>query len=153
MTEKDKLEQAAEDLGFDESIEEPLIIGLPEGHTSQIWAKETDTDKSFFMEKPSQLQCAAMRAALYFWKVLRLVEVIVTEDGGLNSHVHLRFDEVETSLKLPDELRGGVVPPVRVVANLILGQLNDEAIKSRGTMGADEEETTQKRKMSLSDEL
>jgi hypothetical protein len=154
MTEKDKLMTAAEDLGFDECLEPPAIIGLPSGHACQVHAKEGEEGKSFYLDKPSQIQCAAMRAVMYFWKVLRLVEAIVTEDADLNSHVLMRFEAAEVELDLPDEMRGGVVTPVRVVANLILGRLNDEAIQTRGTMGVkDEEEITQKRPLPLPDDL
>lgn len=150
MTEKEKLIEAASVLGFDNVDEKPTIMGLPDDHTTQIWVKEQIGGGSkLFLGKPSKVQCAAMRSVLYFWKVLRLVEVAVTEDKELDSYVHLRFYKVNVDVKLPDTLSGGVVTPVRVVSNLILGQLNDYAIQTRGRMTNETEEVTQVKKIIL----
>jgi len=152
MSEKEKLLEAAEQLKFEVTEEEPAVIGLPAGQTCQCRARIDGDKRTIFVGKPSQIQCAAMRAVLYFWKILRLVEAVATEDEKLNSYIIVRLDGVEdTVLDLPDEMRGGVVTPVRVMGNLILGRLNDDAFKTRGTMG-EVEEVTQRKKFTLPDD-
>lgn len=150
MKEKAKLLEAAEKLGFTQVDEEPMIGGLPGGHTAQLWAKEQIGGGSkLYVGKPSKVQCAAMRAILYLWKVLRLVESSVTEDEQLDSHVVLRFYKANVTVKLPDEMSGGVLTPVRVISNLILGQLLDESIDTRGQMDEKVEEITQVKKVQV----
>jgi len=153
MKEKKKLLEAAEALGFVQTEETPVIPGYPEGYTCQLWAKEQIGGGSkLYLDKPSKIQCAAMRAVLYFWKILRLVEASVAEDSSLDSFLVLRFYKTTMEIKLPDEMAGGVLTPVRVLSNLILGQILDEAIKTRGLMDAQVEEITQVKKMQLPDD-
>jgi hypothetical protein len=153
MKEKKKLIEAAEALGFVQTDETPVIPGYPEGYTCQLWAKEQIGGGSkLFLDKPSKIQCAAMRAVLYFWKILRLVEASVAEDSSLDSFLVLRFYKTTMEIKLPDEMAGGVLTPVRVLSNLILGQILDEAIKTRGLMDEAVEEITQVKKMKLPDD-
>ncbi|MBW2262253.1 MAG: hypothetical protein JRG91_09800 [Deltaproteobacteria bacterium] len=153
MKEKEKLIEAAHALGFMETEDRPVIPGYPEDYTCQLWAKEQIGGGSkLFVDKPSKIQCAAMRAVLYLWKVLRLVEVSVAEDSKLDSHVVLRFYKTTVEIDLPDEMAGGVLTPVRVISNLILGQILDDAIKTRGLMDEQVEEITQVKKIQLPDD-
>jgi hypothetical protein len=153
MKEREKLIEAAGVLGFQETDERPVIPGYPEGYTCQAWAKEKiGGGSNLFLDKPSKIQCAAMRAILYFWKILRLVEASVAEDAKLNSYAVLRFYKSTMEIKLPDEMAGGVLTPVRVLSNLILGQILDEAIKTRGLMEEQVEEITQVKKIQLPDD-
>ena len=153
MKEKEKLIEAAHALGFMETEDRPVIPGYPEGYTCQLWAKEQIGGGSkLFVDKPSKIQCAAMRAVLYLWKILRLVEASVAEDSKLDSHVVLRFYKATVEIGLPDEMAGGVLTPVRVISNLILGQILDDAIKTRGLMDEQVEEITQVKKIQLPDD-
>lgn len=153
MKEKQKLIDAASTLGFKETEEKPVIPNYPEGYACQIWAKEQIGGGSkLYLDKPSKIQCAAMRAVLYFWKILRLVEASVAETSGLDSFLVLRFYKTTMEIKLPDEMAGGVLTPVRVLSNVIMGQMLDEAIKTRGLMDEQTEEITQVKKMKLPDD-
>ena len=75
---------------------------------------------------------------------MRIVETILV---GV-----LRFYKSTMEIKLPDEMAGGVLTPVRVCSNLILGEILDEAIKTRGLMEEQVEEITQVKKMQLPDD-
>lgn len=138
MKELTKLEQAAETLEFQITSKVPATSPVIGGRTYQVCALDDPFDKKLFLNKPSSLQCQAMRAILYFWKVLRLREAVVYENDEGNPAVKLDFGENRVEVELPSELGMGPVSPVRMIANLVFGKLHDEAIATRGVMASEE---------------
>jgi hypothetical protein len=108
------------------------------GQTYQLCAVDDPFKKKLFINNPDKLQCMAMRAMLYFWKILRIREAVVFNDQQGSPVVTLDFGEgVRVQIDLPAELGMTPVSPVRMIANLVFGKLHDEAIATRGVMTSD----------------
>ncbi len=138
MKELQKLKEAAHALDFSEASRIPPVSPLIGGRTYQICAVDDPFAKKIYFNHPNSIQCQAMRAIIYFWKVLRIREAIVYDYGEKGAAVKLDFGEARMDVELPAEIGVSPVSPVRMVANLVIGKLHDEAIATRGKMLSEE---------------
>jgi hypothetical protein len=134
MKELEKLEQAAESLDFQVTSRIPPVSPLIGGRDYRACAVDDPFAKKLHLNRPDELQCQAMRAVLYFWKVLRIREAVVYVNDAGRPAVVLDFGEAREEVELPEELGHAPVSPVRMISNMVLGKLHDEAIATRGQM-------------------